>query len=67
MLKRAESHFLDPRLVRPAALAALRGLDPRIVARRPVLLVIELFALAATLILAYAAASGVPRQAAFIG
>ena len=57
---------IDVDLARRAAGAALRALDPRVAARRPVLLLLEIGAFACTLLFAYALL-GVAAWAAFAG
>ena len=55
-------HRLDRRFVGQVALLALRGLDPRDAIRRPVLLALELAALAATVLFAGRAETQFPRR-----
>ena len=55
------------RFARQLALLALRGLDPRDAMRRPVLLALELAALAATVLFAVKLGSAAPTDTAFIG
>ena len=57
----------DPSFARQVALLALRGLDPRDAMRRPVLLALELAALAATVLFAVKLGNDASAQAAFIG
>ena len=64
--KLAPSH-LDLRFAGQIASLALRGLDPRASARRPVLLALELAALAATVVCAIKLATEVPSHAGFVG
>ena len=64
--KHAPSH-LDLRFAGQIASLALRGLDPRASVRRPVLLALELAALAATVVCAIKLATEVPSHAGFVG
>ena len=64
--KRTPSH-LDLRFAGQIASLALRGLDPRASVRRPVLLALELAALAATVVCAIKLATEVPSHAGFVG
>jgi K+-transporting ATPase ATPase B chain len=50
MAPKAKPSLLDPRILRPAALASLRKLDPRLVAKNPVMFVVEVGSLLTTLL-----------------